>query len=412
MAILKAFKGIRPNPGLVDKVASLPYDVMNRAEAKKLAENNPHSFLHITRSEIDLEDSVDPYSTEVYQKAKSNLKEMIDKGIFLRDSQPNFYIYRQVMNGRAQTGIVGCASVEDYMNDVIKKHEFTRFEKELDRINHFDYCDANTEPIFLTYRANSKIQNIINEWIQNHDPIYDFVSEDSISHIVWVIDHYDYVLKLQELFSQIDYLYIADGHHRSASAAKVGLKRREADPNFTGDEEYNYFLSVVFSDEELMIMDYNRVVKDLNNLSSEEFINQVSKAFTVKKVDKSFKPIEKHTFGMYLEQQWYKLTAKENIYDDKDPMNSLDVSILQNNLLSPILGIEDPRKDKRIDFIGGIRGLDELERRANLDMKVAFSLFPPSMDDLFTIADMGQVMPPKSTWFEPKLRSGLFVHEF
>ncbi len=412
MAILKPFNGVRPNTDLADKVASLPYDVMNREEAKKLSENNPYSFLHITRSEIDLDESVDPYSTQVYEKAKTNLDNMIKKGIFVQDSKPYFYIYRQIMNGRAQTGIVGCTSVDDYINDTIKKHEFTRFEKELDRINHFDHCDANTEPVFITYRANNKINNIINEWTQNNEPIYNFVSDDSISHIVWVIDSSDYIQKLKTLFASIDYLYIADGHHRSASAAKVGLKRRESDPNFTGDEEYNYFLSVLFSDDELLIMDYNRVVSDLNNLTSKEFIDQVSKDFLVGKSDSPVKPNSKHTFGMYLENQWYKLTAKENIYEGKDPVNSLDVSILQNNLLSPILGIKDPRKDKRIDFIGGIRGLDELKKRGDSDMKVAFSLFPPSMDDLFSIADMGEVMPPKSTWFEPKLRSGLFIHKF
>lgn len=412
MAVLKPFKAVRPHPNFACKVASLPYDVMDRNEAKKVSLNNPYSFLHITRSEIDLESSIDPYSVEVYIKAKSNFDQMINDGTLIQDTKPYYYIYRQIMDTRTQTGIVGCTSVDDYMNNVIRKHEFTRFSKEVDRINHFDFCNANTEPVFLTYKTNNKINDIIGYWTTTYQPIYEFVSEDNISHIVWIVDNPEYIVQLSNLFAKIDTLYIADGHHRSASAAKVGLKRRENDSNYSGDEEYNYFLSVLFSDEELCIMDYNRVVSDLNGHTTDHFLSLVSKSFLIEKVNHAFKPYKNHTFGMYLEGQWYKLEAKENSFDKMNPTDRLDVSILQNNLLSPILGINDPRKDTRIDFIGGIRGIGELEKRVENDMKVAFSLYPPSMEDLFLIADMGKVMPPKSTWFEPKLRSGLFIHKF
>ena len=412
MAVVKPFKGLRPNPSVADKVAALPYDVMNREEAKRMAEGNPNSFLHVSRSEIDLDDSVDPYSTVVYEKASENLKKMATEGIMIQDNEPRYYIYRQVMDGRAQTGLVACSSIDEYLNDIVKKHEFTRPEKEVDRINNFDYCNANTEPVFFTYRAQKEISDTTNKWIQDHNPVYDFTSEDGISHVLWVIDDASVISSLENMFKNVQYLYIADGHHRTASAVKVGLKRREENPNYTGHEAFNFVMTVIFPDDELMIMDYNRVVKDLNGLAKEEFLGRIGEAFCFEeyKGEGQYKPTERHTFGMFLEGKWYKLTAKGHVVDESDIVERLDVSILQKNLLQPILGIENPRTDKRIDFVGGIRGLKELERRAQVDMKVAFALYPPSMDELFAIADIGEVMPPKSTWFEPKLRSGLFVH--
>jgi len=412
MAVVKPFKGLRPNPEVADKVAALPYDVMNREEAKKMAEGNPYSFLHVSRSEIDLADSVDPYSSEVYEKASENLKNMAKEGIMIQDKEPRYYIYRQIMEGRAQTGLVACSSIDEYLNDIVKKHEFTRPEKEVDRINNFDYCNANTEPVFFTYRAQKEISDTTNKWVQDHKPVYDFTSEDGITHILWVIDDASVIGSLEEMFKKVSYLYIADGHHRTASAVKVGLKRREENPNYKGDEAFNFVMTVIFPDEELMIMDYNRVVKDLNGLTKEEFLSKAGEVFEIEeyKGEGQYKPVERHTFGMFLEDKWYKLTAKGHVVDESDIVERLDVSILQKNLLHPILGIENPRTDKRIDFVGGIRGLKELERRTHVDMKIAFALYPPSMEELFAIADIGEVMPPKSTWFEPKLRSGLFVH--
>ena len=412
MAVVRPFKGIRPKIDLAPKVASLPYDVMNRKEAKKMAEGNKDSFLHVVRAEIDVDDSISQYDETVYKTARKNLDKMIEDSILIQDEVPKFYIYRQIMNGRVQTGLVGCTSIDDYMNDIIKKHEFTRPQKEVDRINNFDYCDANTAPIFLTYRKNDELNKIINDWIKFHNPVYNFTSEDEITHIAWVIDEDSINSRINEIFEKIDYLYIADGHHRSASSVKVGLKRREANPNYTGEEEFNYFLSVIFPDEDLFIMDYNRVVKDLNGLTNKEFMSKVKEKFDVEEYngEGQYKPVEKHTFGMHLDNKWYKLSAKDGIYDENDPVDRLDVSILQKNLLHPILGIENPRTDKRIDFVGGIRGLAELEKRVATDMKIAFSMYPTTMEDLLSIADAGEVMPPKSTWFEPKLRSGLFVH--
>jgi len=413
MSIVRPFKGIKPKKELVDQVASLPYDVMNREEAKSLAEGNEYSFLHVVRSEIDLDDSVSPYDKKVYRQARKNLDQMIEDEILVQDDKPMFYIYRQIMNGRVQTGLVGATSIDDYLNNVIKKHEYTRPKKEVDRINNFDYCDANTAPIFLTYRKNDEINTIVNDWIKFHMPIYDFKSEDGITHIVWELSDDSLVDRINKIFdNEVDSLYIADGHHRSASSVKVGLKRREENPNFTGDEEYNYFMSVMFPDEDLFIMDYNRVVHTLNGLSFEDFMSKVEENFNVGKIEseKPFRPTKKHTFGMYIENNWYELEAKEGIFNDQDPVDRLDVAILQNNILDPLLGIEDPRTSDNIDFVGGIRGLTELEERVDQGKKVAFSMYPTTMDDLLAIADAGKVMPPKSTWFEPKLRSGLFVH--
>ncbi len=413
MAIVRGFKGLRPKEDLVEKVASLPYDVMNRTEAKEMAEGNDKSFLHVVRSEMDIPAEVSQYDEAAYKMARTNLDKFQEEGTLVQDEKPKLYIYRQLMNGRVQTGIVGCTSIDDYMNNVIKKHEFTRPEKELDRTNNFDFCDANTAPIFLTYRKNDEINTIINDWIKFHMPVYNFVSEDEISHIVWVIDADEIVCRLTDLFASINYLYIADGHHRSASSVSVGKKRREANPNFTGDEEYNFFMSVIFPDEDLFIMDYNRAVKDLNGNSTEEFFNKISEKFTVTEQtsNEPYRPMSKKTFGMFIENKWYELKANDGICDENDPVDRLDVSILQKNLLDPILGIDNPRTNTRIDFIGGIRGLNALEERVNNDMKVAFSMYPTTMDDLLSIADAGEVMPPKSTWFEPKLRSGLFVHK-
>lgn len=413
MAIVRPFKGILPKKELVEQVACLPYDVMNRVEAKAMAEGNPHSFLHVVRSEIDLPDTVGDYEPLVYETSRKTLDRFIADEIMSEDDQSNFYIYRQLMNGRVQTGIVGCTSIDDYLNDVIKKHEFTRPTKEVDRINNFDYCNANTEPVFLTYRKNDTINSIVNDWIKFHMPLYNFTTDDGITHIFWRIDDLELVNRIQGIFADTDYLYIADGHHRSASSVKVGLKRREENPQFTGDEEFNYFMAVIFPDEDLFIMDYNRVIKDLNGLSKDEFFDKVGKVFDIEPIgsDEPYKPMTRATFGMYIDGTWYKITAKKGIFDANDPVDRLDVSILQKNILHPILGIENPRTDERIDFVGGIRGLKALEERVNAGWTVAFSMYPTTMDDLISIADAGEVMPPKSTWFEPKLRSGLFVHK-
>ena len=413
MATVKAFRAIRPAPELAHKVAALPYDVMDSIEAREMVKGNPYSFLHVDKAEIDLDPSIDLYDKRVYEKARDNLREMIKNGVFQQDEKNCLYIYKQVMKGRVQTGLVGCTSIDDYMNNIIKKHEYTRADKEQDRINHVDYCNANTGPIFLTYRASKEINEIVDNWMADHKPVYDFVSDDGIGHTVWVIDGDDAIQRLEERFRAVDYLYIADGHHRSASAVKVGLKRRESFPDYKGDEEFNFFLSVLFPDEQLYIMDYNRVVKDLNGNSAEEFLKKVGEKFDIEEYtgEGQFRPTVRHTFGMYMDGKWYKLTAKAGTYNEEDPVDRLDVSIMQNNLLDPVLGIKDPRTDKRIDFVGGIRGLGELERRVNAGMKVAFSMCPTTIKDLMSIADAGKVMPPKSTWFEPKLRSGLFIHE-
>lgn len=413
MAVVRGFKSLRPKKDLVEKVASLPYDVMNREEAKEMAKGNDISFLHVVRSEIDVDDKVSAYDESVYKMARTNLDKFQEDGILIQEEKPKLYIYRQLMNGRVQTGIVGSTSIDDYMNNIIKKHEFTRPQKEQDRTNNFDYCDANTSPIFLTYRKNDEVNSIVNNWIKFNMPVYNFTSSDNITHIVWTIDSDEVVLKLTELFAGIDYLYIADGHHRTASSFSVGKKRREANPNYTGEEEFNYFMSVIFPDEDLFIMDYNRLVKDLNGNTIEEFLSKVSEKFDVNefKGEGAYKPTTKKTFGMFIDGKWYVLKAHSDIYDENDPVDRLDVSILQKNLLEPILDIDDPRTNDRIDFVGGVRGLKELEERTKNDMKVAFSMFPTTMDDLLSIADAGEVMPPKSTWFEPKLRSGLFVHK-
>ncbi len=411
MAYFKPFKAVRPNKEYADKVAALPYDVMNSAEAREMVKDNPYSFLHVDKAEIDLPEDTYLYDKVVYEKATENLQKLVADGICKKDNVPCFFIYRQIMNGRSQTGLVGCASIDDYINNIIKKHELTRADKEQDRINHVDTCNANTGPIFLTYKNGEAIKEIISAWQANHAPEYDFVSDD-VAQTVWAIDDESVNTAIAEAFDKIDYLYIADGHHRCASAVKVGLMRREANPNYTGEEEFNRFLAVSFPADELEIMDYNRVIRDLKGMSRDQFLTAISESFAFETAPESpYKPNEKHTFGLYIEGRWYKLTAKEGSFDPNDPVAQLDVSILQNNLISPILGIDDPRTDKRIDFVGGIRGLEDLERRANSDMVMAVSMYPTTLDDLMAIADANLIMPPKSTWFEPKLLSGLFIHE-
>ncbi len=411
MAKFIPFKIIHPREDLAEKVCSLPYDVMNQEEAKKMAEGNPYSFLHVCRSEIDLPAGTDPYSMEVYEKARGNMQSWLSEGLFIKEEQPCYMIYSQTMNKRTQTGVVGCISVDDYNNNIVRKHEVTRKEKELDRTNHFDVCDANTEPVFLTYRSTQVIDCMVKDWMKENDPIYDFKTSDGVGHTVWLINNPDAVEVLDMSFEDVPLVYIADGHHRAASAASVAKKRRE---NGTpkGDEAYNFFMAVCFPEFDLEIMDYNRVVLDLNGLSEDQFLEAVKAAgFDVAKVKSTIrKPEEKHSFAAYLKGQWYILKAQKAIISD-DVIAGLDVSLLQDKILNPILGIQDPRVDKRIDFVGGIRGLKELERRVNSgSAAVAFALCPVSMDELLDVADAGQIMPPKSTWFEPKLGSGLFVH--
>lgn len=411
MSVLKPFKAIRPKKEFADKVAALPYDVMNSEEAREMVVGKPYSFLHVDKAEIDLPVDTYIYDEKVYLKARENLDKLVTDGICMQEAEAKLYIYRQIMDGRAQTGIVGCASIDDYMNNIIKKHEFTRADKEADRINHVDYCDANTGPIFLTYRGTKEVDDIIAKYVAK-EPEYDFVTEDGISNIVWVVDDKADIDALSKAFEKIPYLYIADGHHRAASAVKVGMKRREQKPDYTAEDEFNYFLAVYFKSDDLAIMDYNRLIADYNSLTKDEIIAKIGNKFDVELFgDEAYRPEKKHTIGMYIENKWYKLTAKEGTFDDSDPVARLDVSILQNNVITPIFGIDDPRTDKRIDFVGGIRGLKELERRCALDMKIAFSMFPTTLDDLMDIADASKIMPPKSTWFEPKLLSGLFIHK-
>lgn len=409
MAVIKPFRAYRPKKGLEAEIAALPYDVYNREEAATVVQGNPLSFLNIDRAETQFDVTVDTYDDRVYQKAHELLWEMIEKGQFVQEEKPVYYIYELTMNGRVQTGIVACASVDDYQNQIIKKHENTRADKELDRIRHVDTCNAQTGPIFLAYRANDVLREILVR-IKQENALYDFISEDGITHRVWCIAKEEDIETIQNTFAGIEQIYIADGHHRCASAVKVGLKRREEKLAYTGEEEFNYFLSVLFADEELMIMDYNRVVKDLNGLSEEEFMQKVQDVFTIAEHDAiCHKPEKKGQISMLLNGVWYLLEVKEEYMSD-DPVDGLDVAILQNHCLAPILGIEDPKTDKRIDFIGGIRGIEELERRVKTDCKVAFAMYPTSIHELFGVADANRLMPPKSTWFEPKLRSGLFIH--
>ena len=412
MAEIRPFACVRPCKEKAAKIAALPYDVYNRKEAKEEVLREPELFLKIDRAETQFDDSVDTYAPEVYQRAHDTLWNMIEKGDFIRDDKPCYYIYELTMNGRTQTGITACASIDDYENNVIKKHENTREEKEQDRIRHVDILSAQTGPIFLAYRSKEEINQVVASVMEQEAPLYDFTAVDGISHTVWKISAQDQVKRIQDTFASIDDIYIADGHHRAASAVKVGLKRRQEHPGYDGTEEFNYFLSVLFPDDQLMIMDYNRVVRDLNGLTTEDFLKKTEEIFHVSVLGENAQsPQHKGQFTMYLEGQWYLLEASEAMLTESDAVKSLDVSLLQEYLLEPVLGIHDPRTDDRIDFVGGIRGLEELEKRTQTDMKVAFAMYPTSIAELFAVADAGLLMPPKSTWFEPKLRSGLFIHE-
>ena len=409
MSVIRPFSALRPKKEYASAVAALPYDVMNSEEAREKVKELPYSFLHVDKAEIDLPVGTDLYSDAVYAKAAENLKKLMSDGICVLDSKKNLYIYRQTMGDVVQTGVVGCASVDDYLNGVIKRHELTRADKEEDRIRHVDTCDANTGPIFLAYREKAEINAVLDKYTALA-PEYDFISDGGVRNEVWVVEDEADIKTLVDGFAQIPSLYIADGHHRAASAVKVALKRRAAHPDYTGDEEFNYFLAVYFRSNDLKILDYNRLIKDLNGLSPEELLAKLGESFTVEAHDGAVRPAKRHGFGMYLDGKWYSLTLKDGIADESDPVGSLDVSLLQKLVISRIFGIDDPRTDKRIDFVGGIRGLGELEKRCGEDMRVAFSMYPTSLDELMRIADASQIMPPKSTWFEPKLLSGLFIH--
>lgn len=410
MALIKPFKALRPQGALVSKVAAPPYDVMSVAEARVMAEGNPFSFLHVSRPEIDLDPDLDPHDESVYRAGRENLARFVNENILVRDSEERYYIYRQRMGSIAQTGLVACASVDDYQSGVIKKHELTRADKEEDRVKHIDCLDANDEPVFYLYRNRPSINELV-DGLTQEEPLYDFTADDSVTHTVWAVTDPALITRLSEEFSTIGTLYVADGHHRSAAASRVRELRKAARGNHMGDEEYNYFLTVIFPDHEMNVMAYNRAVRDLNGFSAEEFIARVADRFEVVPAASPVVPAERHLFGMYLMGRWFCLTAKAEIVDEKDAVGRLDVSILQENLLSPILGIADPRTDQRIHFVGGSRGNDELMRLVdNGDHKVAFSLHPTSLEELMALADQDSIMPPKSTWFEPKLRSGLFIH--
>ena len=410
MTKVKAFRAWRPKAGCADKIAALPYDVMNSEEARVMVKDKPLSFLHVDKAEIDLDPSINIYDDAVYAKARSNFIELKSSGSMLKEEKDCYYIYRLTMDGRAQTGIVACPAVDDYLKDTIKKHELTRADKEADRIRHVDTLDANTGPIFLTHRPDAELSGLTKNWIAAHSMIFSFTS-DGIKHEGWIVDDDNTIKKIASCFERIPALYIADGHHRCASAVRVAEKRRAAKPGYTGNEEFNYFLAVIFSSDELTIFDYNRTVKDLNGLSEAQFFEKVRSSFEVEKAPQMVKPAVKHEFGLFTNGVWYRLRVKPGTWNDKDPVERLDVSILQNRLLSPILGIDDPRTNKRIDFVGGIRGLGELEKRVKSDMALAISMYPTTLDDLMDIADAGKIMPPKSTWFEPKLLSGLFIHD-
>ncbi len=414
MAILKPFKGLRPPKEIVKQLASRPYDVLNSAEARVEAEGNEVSLLRVTKAEIDLPVGIDEHSQEVYDKVVENFNLFKDKQWLVQDKEEKFYIYAQTMDGRTQYGIVGCAHIDDYLNDNIKKHELTRKDKEEDRMIHVRITNANVEPVFFSYPANNRIDTIIENVIKNQAPEYDFVADEGFGHHFWVINDAAINQEIAQIFStEIPYLYVADGHHRTAAAALVGSEKRKNNPNHTGEEEYNYFMAVVFPDNQLKIIDYNRVVKDLNGLTKEELIAKLSEDFEIEMVGTEIHtPATLHEFSMYIDNNWYKMTAKAGTYNDSDPIGVLDVTILSNLVLDKQLGIKDLRTDKRIDFVGGIRGLGELKRRVdNGEMAVAFALYPVSMQQLIDIADTGNIMPPKTTWFEPKLRSGLVIHE-
>ncbi|MDO4540294.1 MAG: DUF1015 family protein [Syntrophomonadaceae bacterium] len=414
MTSFRPFPAWRPAPELADKVAALPYDVMSSAEARIMVQDNPYSFLHVDKAEIDLDPAIDLYDPKVYAQAAATLQRMMDEGIFVQEAKPCYYIYRQHMGEHVQTGLVGAASIDDYLRQTIKKHEFTRPDKEADRTRHVDVCDAQTGPIFLSHRADAQLKACLRTWAKEHDRLYDIDGGDGIRHVIWAVDDDDTIAFIRARCSAFPCMYIADGHHRAASAVNVGQMRREAQPGYSGDEEFNSFLAVAFPDDELQIFDYNRLLKDLNGRDLAQIIAELERiGFTVTPYTAGgpCRPPSRHSFGMYAAGQWYLLKADGLPIDDSNPVACLDVSILQDHVLAPLFAIDDPRTSQRIDFVGGIRGLEELSRRVDSgEMALAFALYPTGMDELMAIADAGQVMPPKSTWFEPKLRSGIFIH--
>ena len=410
MANIRPFKAIRPAKEYADKIAALPYDVYSREEAKEAVKGKDDTFLRIDRAETNFDYDIDLYSDKVYAKANELLQEMIKDGRFIKDNKPYYYVYELTMDGRVQTGIVAASSVDDYVNEVIKKHENTRAEKEADRINHVNICSAQTGPIFLAYRDREAIDEVVRR-VKKGDAVYDFVADDGVRHRVFIIDDEDDIATIQGEFNKTDSIYIADGHHRAASAVKVSMMRREARPDYSGEEEFNYFLSVLFPDSELMIMDYNRVLKDMNSHTPSELFDKMEECFSLLKEGESeIKPSKKGEVSMFIDGKWYLYDIKDE-YRSDDPVEGLDVSLLQKLILEPFFDIKDPKTDDRIDFVGGIRGLKELERRCSVDAKVAYAMYPTDISELFAVADAGRLMPPKSTWFEPKLRSGLFIHE-
>ena len=412
MALFQAFRAVRPAEGKAEKVAALPYDVVSREEAREIGEKNPYSFLHVDRAEMDLDPEIDLYDAVVYQKAKENLDRFQAEGTLIQDEKPNYYLYELIRKGKSQTGIVGVSSIDDYMNGVIKKHELTREDKEQDRIHHVDICDANTGPIFLACRYPEELLVLMENWKNSREPVYDFTSEDEITHRVWIVDEEEKIQKINRLFGDISSIYIADGHHRAASAVKVGQKRRKEHPDYTGKEEFNFFLSVVFPYDQLTILPYHRIVKDLKGMEPKAFIGSMKFNFELMAMPGfPCKPVEKHCFGLYVDGEWFHLKAYPDIYAKKDSVGQLDVSILQDKVLGPVLGIEDPRTDERICFMGGNHRLKDLAAVADETGGAAFAMYPTSMEELMNIADEGKLMPPKSTWFEPKLRSGLFIHK-
>ena len=413
MIKVKPFNALRPTKELASQVAALPYDVMSSSEAREMVKGNEYTFLRIDRAEVNLEKDVDIYSDRVYNTAKEMLQKFENDGIYVSDTEKRYYFYRQIMGEQSQTGIVGCASIDDYLENRIKKHEFTRADKELDRIRHVDTCSAQTGPIFLAYKDSDTLDSIICEQTKK-DPLYDFVSEDGVRHTVWTTDNGEIDAKIENAFASLDALYIADGHHRCASAVKVGLKRREENKGYTGNEEFNFFLSVIFPAKTLKILDYNRLLKDLNGHRVDDFLKIVDEKIgkvTLCNGNEPYRPTKKHEIGLYVGERWYKVEFYPALCNESKAVDRLDCAILQKNLLSAILDIDDPRTNKRIDFAGGIRGLKYLEERCHSDMQMAISMYPTSLDDLMAVADNGDVMPPKSTWFEPKLRSGLLIHK-
>ena len=411
MAIIKPFKAVRPANEYVKMVAELPYDVMNREEAKKIAKGNKYSYLHIDRAEIDLDDKINEHDEQVYVKAKENLDKFKKENIFVKDKEDAIYIYREIVNDRAQIGIVACVAVDDNLNGVVKIHEYTKPDKELDRTNHIKYCNANTGTVLLTYKDNEEIDKIMDYYVYFMNPIYDFKTDDGVTHTVWKVEKERDINNLINEFKKVGNLYIADGHHRCAAAENIALEERRKNPNYTGEEEFNYYIAMISPDTNLKVMDYNRVVKDLNNLTEEEFLNKIKEKFILREVKENYKPDKKGHMGMFLNDKWYEIEFGKEYLDKKDVVETLDISILQQYILDEILGIKNPRTDKRIDFIGGIRGAKEIERRVKEDMKVGFLMYPTHINELISVADANEIMPAKSTWFEPKVRCGLFLHE-